>query len=101
VAVERALGVERFELAVILEPILELEDLKGEPQDLGMVWLRGCLDVGGAPGEHLVFGLTARELQVDEGVPFNAGQAPTLALEALDLTLGLADLAGIVLTGRL
>jgi hypothetical protein len=31
----------------------------------------------------------------------HADEAPTLSLEALDLALGLADLAGVVVTERL
>jgi hypothetical protein len=101
VAVDGALGVERFKLPIVLEPILEHEDLDGEPQDLGVVRLGGGLDVGSAPGELLLLGLAARQLQVDEGVLLDASQAPTRALQALDLALGLAHLAGVVRARRL
>jgi hypothetical protein len=90
--------VERFKLAIVLKAILQLEDLDGEPEDLVAMREPGGLDVDGAAGELLRFGVAARELQVDEGVVLNLYEPPALALEALDLALGLADLASVVLT---
>ena len=67
VAADRAVRVERFELAVVLEPVLELQDLNGEAQQLVAMRQRGGLDVGSAASDLLLVGVALRELQVDEG----------------------------------
>jgi hypothetical protein len=98
--VDRAVEVERFELAIVVEAILELEELNREPQNLGVVRQRGGFDFGSAPGDLLRFGITPQQLQVHECVLLDAGEASALALQALDLALGLADFAGVELTER-
>jgi hypothetical protein len=97
VAAEGAVRMERFELPIVLETILQLEDLNGEAQELLAVRKRGGLDVCCAPGDLGFVGVALGQFEVNEGVIVHADEASALPFEALDLSLGLANLAGVVL----
>lgn len=57
-AADGALGVERFELAVVLEAVLQLEHLNGEAQQLLAMLQRGHFDIRCAAGHLLLAGVT-------------------------------------------